>query len=93
MFAWMTSLEFVSQAAHFFCGWALLLTAYVYGETTATVVSVLFVAYAALKEFWFDPRYETPPQTLGDGLVDFLFYILGGTTGLTVGYSTVLFAY
>ncbi len=34
------------------------------------------VGLAALKEFWYDEKYETP-VTRGSSLKDFTFYILG----------------
>ncbi|MHB8414009.1 MAG: hypothetical protein ACYDB1_01245 [Acidiferrobacteraceae bacterium] len=46
------------------------------------IASGAAVVVAAVKEFWFDLRYEkTPPQTFHDSLLDFIGYM----TGLVVG--------
>ena len=43
------------------------------------------VAYAAVHEFWYDPRYENP-VTRGSDLEDFLFLAAGGAAAV-VAYA------
>lgn len=47
------------------------------------VMVSIAIFYAAVKEFWFDIHFETP-ATIGNGLVDFTFYMIGifGAVGL-----------
>lgn len=51
-------------------------------EHNCLIVLVVGVAAAAVKEFWYDARYELPKQSFGDNLMDFSFYCLGGFVGL-----------
>lgn len=45
-------------------------------------VPLLIVLFAAVKEYWFDARYEkSPPQTFRDNTEDFLGYALGALVG------------
>jgi hypothetical protein len=47
-------------------------------------VGIAMVAYAAIKEFWYDARFETPHQTFTDNLLDFTFYCVGVGIGALV---------
>ncbi len=40
------------------------------------------VALAAAKEFWFDHRYEIPPQPYKNAAQDFAGYVIGGALGV-----------
>ena len=83
MFAWMTNPEFIAQAAHALTGYGVALTAAYFGWSL-WLAAALFVAYAALKEFWFDLNFETPKQTIWDSMLDFTFYLVGLAIGLGV---------
>ena len=75
--------ELVSQSAHGFSGWAVMLTI---GKLLPHFLwwgAGLYVAYAAVKEFYFDQHFETP-EVRGSSLMDFCFQILGGAIGVFV---------
>lgn len=40
------------------------------------------LALAALKEFWFDHRYEIPPQPYANAAQDFAGYVIGIALGV-----------
>jgi len=67
----------VAQSAHvFFGGWVV----FVFGLFTSPwwgVVAVL--SFAAIKEGWYDQRYETS-EVRGSNLRDWAFYLLGSVT-------------
>jgi hypothetical protein len=79
----------LAQAAHAFAGYAVVLTAARLGRAPLIVVAPLFVVYAALKEFWFDIRYEKPEVSGGfpGGVRDFSFYMVGLVAGLIVVFA------
>ena len=45
--------------------------------------AIVCVVYAALHEFWYDPRYENP-VTRGSDLEDFLFLVAGVAAAVAV---------
>lgn len=52
----------------------------------STLVAVLCVLLAAVKEFWFDAKYEMPHQTTGDDWCDFGEYLVGIIIGYAVAH-------
>jgi hypothetical protein len=66
------NIQFVAFWAHFFAaGWLILLYPH---------LALVFVitAAAAVKEFWYDAKYEkNPPQTFLDNSEDFFGWALG----------------
>ena len=69
--------NFVSQIAHFFATYGIVLTLGKFWHWTGIAVgAALCVVYAAVHEFWYDPRYENP-VTRGSDLEDFLFLVAG----------------
>jgi hypothetical protein len=76
----------LAQAAHALAGYGLILTAARIGHVAIIVVCLLLVVYAAIKEFWFDMRYERPEVSGGfkGGVEDFSFYMIGMVVGLIV---------
>ncbi len=53
--------NFVAQVAHFFATYAIVLTFGKFWHWHGIAVAApLCVIYAALHEFWYDPRYENP---------------------------------
>jgi hypothetical protein len=74
----------LAQTAHALAGYGIALTAARFGTVPLLVVAGLFIAYAAIKEFWFDMHYETPEVSGGwsGGVKDFSFYMVGLVAGL-----------
>ena len=72
------SIQFVAFWAHF--GVAAL----VVEHTPHHVLTAVLVALgAAVKEFWYDAKYEiNPPQTFTDNLTDWLGWTLGAVVAL-----------
>lgn len=69
--------NFVAQIAHFFATYGIVLTlGKLWHWTGIAVGAALCVVYAAVHEFWYDPRYENP-VTRGSDLEDFLFLVAG----------------
>jgi hypothetical protein len=75
----VSAVEFnlVAQLSHF--GWgalAVALPSAVWSPVAGTLCGAVFVAYAAVKEFWYDYEYEEP-EVRGSSLQDFLFQLAG----------------
>jgi len=76
--------NFVAQLAHFFATYGIVLTCGKFWHWAGiAVAAALCVAYAAIHEFWYDPRYENP-VTRGSDLEDFLFLVAGVAAAVVV---------
>ena len=68
---------FVAAMAHCWFAFSVLAVAAHFG-LTFWFAAPAAVSIAAVKEFWFDLRYETTPvQTVGDSAGDFIEYLAG----------------
>lgn len=64
--------NFVAFMAHMFGAFTVL----IFFPHIYTIIALTIAA--AVKEFWFDPKFETnPPQTIKDGWLDFGGYMAG----------------
>ncbi len=83
----MTNPQYLAQVGHSLGGYAVITTSILFSMATGTgcvptiIVTVLGVAAAAVKEFWYDMKFELPKQTWTDSLMDFGFYMLGALVG------------
>lgn len=80
----------VGELAH--VGWGALIVlacAAIFGKWITWYVAILFMIYAAIKEFWYDQNYETPDER-GSNLVDFLFYGVGVIIGIILVYFSLI---
>ena len=86
MNTWMNNPQYRAQVGHTLGGYALIVTVLALGHGWMPVLVTygLGILAAAVKEFWYDARYELPRQTEEDNLIDFGFYVVGGTIGLGV---------
>lgn len=76
--------NFVAQVAHFFATYGIVLTFGKFWHWTGNAVAAsLCVVYAAVHEFWYDPRYENP-VTRGSDIEDFLFLVAGVAAAVAV---------
>jgi hypothetical protein len=74
----------VSQIAHFSTMYGIVLSFGKFWHWTGIIVAApLCLAYAAVHEFWYDPRYENP-ITRGSDLEDFLFLFAGVAAAVIV---------
>jgi len=71
----------VSQSAHAFSGAFIGLLGMVLHQWW---IPAGFVVYSAVKEFWYDAKYETP-EVRGSSLEDFLVSTGGAGIGVIVG--------
>lgn len=72
-----TNLNSSSQSCHFLVSMVLIgYGGLFFGFYSLWFTIPLMLAFAAWKEFWFDPRYETR-EVAGSDLLDFSFYMLG----------------
>lgn len=76
----MNSVNFLAAMAH--VGWACLIMLSVAVLSNSNMraceyVSGCLIAFAAIKEFWFDATFERPKQLFKDNAQDFAGY-LGG---------------
>lgn len=79
---WMNDPQYLAQIGHTLGGaWLLALPCFFLGHQVWHWAWLGIFAYAAVKEFFYDARYEVPKQTFGDNLMDFLFYQLGAGLG------------
>ncbi|HYX20484.1 MAG TPA: DUF1653 domain-containing protein [Thermoanaerobaculia bacterium] len=82
---WMNSPQYLAQIGHFLGGASIMILATIFFGFVAWWIAFAAVAVAAaIKEFWYDARYELPKQTFGDNLMDFAFYALGSGAGAGV---------
>jgi hypothetical protein len=84
---WTDNPNFNAQVAHFGVGYAVGVTTFARTSLASVRVGVTlgFLAYALLKEFWYDAIYELPPQSPANNFEDFLFYLVGLSVGMFVG--------
>lgn len=77
----MNDVQFLADMGHFAWAFGIVLTAAYLSDTslkTLGIVSVVGIALAAAKEFFYDARFEqNPPQTFSDNMTDFVGYVLG----------------
>jgi len=74
----------VSQSSHWLGGaFALIGSVYLFGEDCKIFAGVIILVLAAVKEFWYDYKFETS-EVRGSSLKDFLFYVLGVATGFAM---------
>jgi ABC-type uncharacterized transport system permease subunit len=74
----------VAQIAHFSATYAIVLTFGKFWHWTGIAIAApVCVAYAAIHEFWYDPRYENP-VTRGSDLEDFLCLVAGVAAAVAV---------
>jgi hypothetical protein len=76
--AWGQNIQFVAFWAHF--GVAALVTEHSHHRL---IVAAIIIAGAAIKEFYFDAKYEKdPPQTFKDNFQDFIGWGAGALAGV-----------
>jgi hypothetical protein len=82
---WMNNPTFLAQSAHFFAAYSVMMTAdHFWGKTASLITAGIFMAVAAVKEFWYDANYEIPKQTNFDNILDFSGYAVGTAVALLV---------
>jgi hypothetical protein len=79
-----TNVQFLANVGHFAVPYAVIATyaffnlKYRWGHPEVVwYLGGAFVIYAAIKEYYFDARYEVPHQTFWDNTRDFAGYCLG----------------
>lgn len=87
---WMGDPRYLAQVAHFFGALSVVLLATLFGHHSRTVLEVVVavgVPLAALKEYWFDIRFE--PDSYKGSTIDFTFYMLGAASGVATFFLTL----
>jgi len=84
--SWMTAGDFKGNAAHCLGGYATMMTVgfLTKSQTLRLALYVTFILYTLIKEFWYDPRYEVPPQPFAGSLNDFKWYHVGSLVAVLV---------
>lgn len=83
----MNNVTFLAQVGHFLAGYGIVLTgAFLSGRLVACLLAVFLIAYAGVKEFYFDANFELPKQTAFDNWLDFSMYVFGVIFGLVVTF-------
>jgi len=86
--SWMSNPQYLAQVGHFLGGVALIVIAALLStDAHAGVLPILItlgvgIVVAALKEFWFDIKFEK--DSWPDSIMDFCFYMLGGGVGMII---------
>ena len=89
-FAWMSSVQYLAQAAHTLGALAVILAAGLFslvcggGWDPVWTTFGVGIALAAGKEFGFDVAPWGEGDSWSDSLLDFAFYVLGGLFGLAL---------
>ena len=74
--------NFTGQAAHFFAAAYLMSTIRRHASFHHSFIAyVVGLSAAAIKEFWYDYKYETAEER-GSSLLDFTMYAVGLSLGL-----------
>jgi len=80
----------VAQNAHMLFGALMVfLPTYIFGPDALWYGMALFFAFAMVKEFWYDEKYETE-EVRGSSIKDFIFYMIGAILGLLVYFGVPL---
>jgi hypothetical protein len=92
MNTWMNNSQYLAQVGHFFGAYFVVVTTAMFFKSWHVVLPVLAVGIvvAAIKEFWYDLKYELPKQSFSDSFEDFAFYMLGAGTATVVTMLSVL---
>jgi hypothetical protein len=75
--SWMNNPDVLAQFGHAGIPYGALLTMDKFHSHLFYPIGLGVIAYAAVKEFWYDANYETPKQSFKDNMTDFSFYCLG----------------
>jgi hypothetical protein len=80
--------DYVSQNAHLCLGALIVMTPAALGASNKVlaIVVLAFLALMAVKEFWYDYKYETA-EIRGSSLRDYCFYSLGVCIGLSIYFG------
>jgi len=75
----MDNATFLAQMAHFAWAYGIILTAGFFGlrDGKLQALTWAFVAFALVKEFVYDLRFELPNDTFAGSAMDFAFYLFG----------------
>jgi hypothetical protein len=84
----MTNQIFYGFMAHLLGGFAILLTIAFWSRNRKdmTIGWVILLAITAVKEFWYDVKFEIPPQDIPGGFRDFMGYQLGAAIAMVMGW-------
>jgi len=90
--SWMNNSQYLAQVGHFFGAYAVVLTTAAFAKSWYVVLPVIGIGIvvAAVKEFWYDLKYELPKQSFLDSFEDFAFYMLGAGAAVVVTMLSVL---
>jgi hypothetical protein len=78
--------NFISQVAHCATTYAITFTIYAkWGFHGWLIGAIGVLLYAAVKEFWYDAKYENA-ATRGSDLEDFSFLVAGPLLALVIGH-------
>jgi hypothetical protein len=82
----------VSQLAHFAGGTAIVfgLVVLTHHRPFALWAFLIVLALAAVKEFWYDEKYETA-EVRGSSIEDFAFYAFGAGFAAILSYVASLY--
>ena len=82
---WMNNPTYLASMAHI--GWAcsIILSTFIFGGLYISLIILGGgLCLAAIKEFFYDARYEIPKQTNFDNWLDFSMYAVGGIIGIII---------
>ena len=75
----------VAQGLHAALGaLCVALPGWLFGNRAAVIGGAAAILFAAVKEAWWDKKYETP-ETAGSGWEDFAFWVMGVAIAGTLG--------
>lgn len=86
--SWMNDANVLAQIGHVLGGYGIVLTGAFWGnQWVALGLAGGTIAYAGVKEFWYDARFELPKQTAADNWLDFSMYCVGVAAGLASAFG------
>jgi hypothetical protein len=88
--SWMKNEQYLAQVGHFFGALSVML---IYGvfthEMHVLVAFAVGAVLAAAKEFIYDMAPWGEGDSFGDSMMDYSFYIFGGTVGVWIAHLAV----
>ena len=83
----LTSPDFLGYSLHVWSAYSITMTAGAFGGVKwAWVAGLAILTFALPKEFWFDAKYEVPPQPFLSNLADLLTYMVGAAIAIAMIY-------
>ena len=88
MNTWMNNPQYLAQVGHTLGGVTIVtMSCIAFGFHVGWIVALIVLIATAIKEFWYDMKYELPKQSWSDSTMDFAFWQIGQAIGMTAMWA------